>query len=199
MTDNAVLVIHDWGSALGFHYASRHASRVAGICYMEAIVAPIPNWDEWPDNARDIFQAFRSSAGEEVVLEKNVFVEGVLPSSIMRKLDDSEMDHYRAPFTEAGEARRPTLTWPRQIPIAGEPPDVVEIATNYATFMAETDLPKLFINADPGSILVGKMRDGCRKWKNQAEVTVAGYHFLQEDSPDEIGTADRDWMISNSV
>ena len=199
VTDNAVLVIHDWGSALGFHYASRHASRVAGICYMEAIVAPIPNWDEWPDNARDIFQAFRSSAGEEVVLEKNVFVEGVLPSSIMRKLDDAEMDHYRAPFTEAGEARRPTLTWPRQIPIAGEPSDVVEIATNYATFMAETDLPKLFINADPGSILVGKVRDGCRKWKNQAEVTVAGYHFLQEDSPDEIGTALRNWMISNSI
>ena len=197
--DNAVLVIHDWGSALGFHYASRHASRVAGICYMEAIVAPIPNWDEWPDNARDIFQAFRSPAGEEVVLEKNVFVEGVLPSSIMRKLDDAEMDHYRAPFTEAGEARRPTLTWPRQIPIAGEPADVVEIATNYATFMAETDLPKLFINADPGSILVGKVRDGCRKWKNQTEVTVAGYHFLQEDSPDEIGIALRDWMISNNI
>ena len=166
---------------------------------MEAIVAPIPNWDEWPENARDIFQAFCSPAGEEVVLEKNVFVEGVLPSSIMRKLDDAEMDHYLAPFTEAGGARRPTLTWPRQIPIAGEPADVVEIATNYAAFMAESDLPKLFINADPGSMLLGKVRDGCRKWKNQTEVTVAGYHFLQEDSPDEIGTALRDWIISNNI
>jgi haloalkane dehalogenase len=199
VSDNAVLVIHDWGSALGFHYAARHAARVAGICYMEAIVAPIPNWDEWPDNAREIFQAFRSPAGEEVVLEKNVFVEGVLPSSIMRKLDDAEMAHYRAPFAEAGEGRRPTLTWPRQIPLAGEPADVVEIATNYAAFMAESDMPKLFINADPGSILVGEVREGCRKWKNQTEVTVPGYHFLQEDSPDEIGTALRDWMVSNNI
>ena len=165
VTDNAVLVSHDWGSALGFHYASRHAARVAGICYMEAIVAPIPNWDEWPDNARDIFQTFRSPAGEEVVLDKNVFVEGVLPSSIMRKLDEAEMNHYRAPFTEAGEARRPTLTWPRQIPIAGEPADVVEIATNYAAFMAETDLPKLFINADPGQYWSARCATGAGSGK----------------------------------
>ena len=199
LNDNAVLVIHDWGSALGFHYAARHASQVAGVCYMEAIVAPIPNWDEWPDNAREIFQAFRSPAGEEIVLQKNVFVEGVLPSSIMRKLDEAEMAHYRAPFSEAGEGRRPTLTWPRQIPIAGEPANVVEIATHYAAFMAGSDMPKLFINADPGSILVGDVREVCRKWKNQTEVTVPGYHFVQEDSPDEIGKALRDWMVSNNI
>ena len=199
LTDNAVLVIHDWGSALGFHYAARHASQVAGVCYMEAIVAPIPNWDEWPDNAREIFQAFRSPAGEEIVLQKNVFVEGVLPSSIMRKLDEAEMAHYRAPFSETGEGRRPTLTWPRQIPIAGEPANVVEIATQYAAFMAGTNIPKLFINADPGSILVGDVREVCRKWKNQTEVTVPGFHFVQEDSPDEIGKALRDWMVSNNI
>ena len=199
VSSDAVLVIHDWGSALGFHYAARHAERVAGICYMEAIVMPIPNWDSWPENARGIFQAFRSPAGEEVVLEKNVFVEGVLPSSIMRKLDDAEMAHYRAPFAEKGEGRRPTLTWPRQIPLGGEPQDVVEIATNYAAFMAESDMPKLFINADPGSILVGPMRDFCRSWKNQTEVTVAGLHFVQEDSYDEIGTSLRDWIVSNNI
>ena len=196
--DNAVLVIHDWGSALGFHYAARHASRVAGICYMEAIV-PIPSWDDFPENASNIFQAFRSPAGEEIVLEKNVFVERVLPSSIIRKLDEAEMESYRAPFTEAGENRRPTLTWPRQIPIADEPGDVAKIALNYATFMAETDIPKLFVNADPGSMLVGRMRDACRRWKNQTEVTVPGYHFLQEDSPDEIGTALRDWLVTNNI
>jgi len=177
---NIILVIHDWGSALGFHYAARHREAVAGICYMEAIVRPIASWDAWPEGARNIFQAFRSPAGEEVVLEKNVFVEGVLPNSVMRDLDPAEMAVYRAPFAEAGEDRRPTLTWPRQIPIAGEPADVVAIAENYAGFMAESDMPKLFIDADPGSILVGAQRDFCRSWKNQRDVTVNWLHFFQQ-------------------
>ena len=198
-TDNMILVIHDWGSALGFHYAARHAEAVAGICYMEAIVQPVAGWDDWPEGARNIFQAFRSPAGEEVVLEKNVFVEGVLPNSVMRQLDDAEMAVYRAPFAEPGEDRRPTLSWPRQIPIAGEPADIVEIAENYARFMSESDMPKLFIDADPGSILVGRQRDFCRNWKNQREVTVKGLHFLQEDSPHEIGAALKSWIEETGV
>lgn len=194
-----ILVIHDWGSALGFHYAARHSANVAGICYMEGIVMPVPTWEDWPENARNIFQTFRSEAGEEVVLEKNIFVERVLPGSVMRGLSDAEMEVYRAPYTNGGEERRPTLTWPRQIPIAGEPPEVVAIAENYAAFMAKSDMPKLFINAEPGSILTGKMRDFCRTWKNQTEVTVKGTHFIQEDSPDEIGAALAAWITDNNI
>ena len=199
ITENVILVIHDWGSALGFHYAARHAERVAGICYMEGIVMPVPSWEDWPENARNIFQGFRSEAGEELVLEKNIFVERVLPGSIMRPLGEAEMAVYRAPFAESGEARRPTLSWPRQIPIAGEPPEMVAIADNYAAFMATSPMPKLFINAEPGSILTGAMRDFCRSWPNQTEVTVKGTHFIQEDSPDEIGTALAQWIMDNSV
>lgn len=196
---NIILVIHDWGSALGFHYAARHSDRVAGICYMEGIVMPVPSWDDWPENARNIFQVFRSDAGEEVVLEKNTFVERVLPGSVMRGLGEAEMEVYRAPFAAAGETRRPTLTWPRQIPIAGEPPEMVEVAAQYAAFMAQAEMPKLFINADPGSILVGKMRDFCRTWPNQTEITVAGTHFIQEDSPHEIGEALSAWITDNNI
>ncbi|MDC0147973.1 haloalkane dehalogenase [Alphaproteobacteria bacterium] len=197
--ENAVLVIHDWGSALGFHYAARHSERVAGICYMEGIVMPVPSWDDWPEGARNIFQAFRSVAGETVVLEKNIFVEGVLPSSIIRDLQAEEMAVYRAPFATAGEDRRPTLSWPRDIPIAGSPANMVTLAEQYGAFMADTPIPKLFINAEPGSILVGKMRDFCRSWKNQTEVTVSGTHFIQEDSPHEIGQAIKSWINDNSI
>lgn len=192
-----ILVIHDWGSALGFHFAARHPERVSGICYMEGIVMPLPDWEHWPENARGIFQTFRSEAGEEVVLQKNVFVERVLPGSVMRGLTEAEMAVYNAPYQQAGESRRPTLSWPRQIPIAGEPADVVQFATDYAAFMAASDMPKLFINAEPGSILTGKQREFCRSWKNQTEVTVAGTHFIQEDSPDEIGSALSAWIQKN--
>lgn len=191
---NIILVIHDWGSALGFDFAARNTSRVDGIAYMEAIVAPIESWDDWPENARGIFQAFRSEAGEEVILDKNVFVERVLPGSIIRALTTEEMDQYRKPFLNPGEDRRPTLTWPRQIPIEGSPPDVVARVQAYADFMQKSPMPKLFINADPGSILVGKMRDFCRSWPNQNEITVKGTHFIQEDSPNEIGTAIYEWL-----
>jgi haloalkane dehalogenase len=194
-----ILVIHDWGSALGFHYAARHADRVSGICYMEAIVQPIASWDDWPEGARNIFQTFRSEAGEEVVLDKNIFVERVLPGSVIRGLSEAEMAVYRAPFETAGEDRRPTLTWPRQIPIAGEPADVVAIATDYAAFMAASTMPKLFVNAEPGSILTGAARDFCRSWPNQTEVTVAGTHFIQEDSPHEIGEALATWISDNNI
>lgn len=199
LDQNMVLVLHDWGSALGFHYAARHSERVAAICYMEAIVMPVPSWDDWPENARGIFQTFRSPAGEEVVLDKNVFVERVLPNSILRDLTAAEMEVYRAPFSAPGEDRRPTLTWPRQIPIAGEPADIVAIAETYASFMAQSPMPKLFINAEPGSILTGPMRDFCRSWPNQEEVTVRGLHFIQEDSPEEIGEALAGWLDRNNI
>ncbi len=185
---NVTFVIHDWGSALGFDWASRHRDAVRGIAYMEAIVQPM-TWKEWPDAARQVFQGFRSPAGESMVLENNVFVENVLPGSILRELSDEEMAAYRAPFAEAGEGRRPTLTWPRQIPIEGEPADVVEIVTGYGEWLAGSDVPKLFVNAEPGAILIGPQREFCRSWPNQQEVTVKGSHFIQEDSPDEIGEA----------
>ena len=184
-----VLVVHDWGGALGFDWARRHPDRVRGIAYMETIVAPIASWDDWPENARNIFQAMRSPAGEKIILKKNVFVEGILPGSILRKLSAEEHDAYRAPFREAGEGRRPMLTWPRQIPIAGEPKDVAAVAAAYQAWLAQSPLPKLFINAEPGSILVGRQREACRRWPNQTEVTVKGSHFIPEDSPHEIGAA----------
>ena len=199
INSNIILVIHDWGSALGFHYAARHPDNVAAICYMEALVAPIESWNDWPDDARNIFQTFRSAAGEEVILEKNVFVEGVLPSAIMRDLTEEEMAIYRAPFVNAGEDRRPTLTWPRQIPVEGDPADVTAVLENYAAFMAASPMPKLFINAKPGSILLGKVREFCRTWPNQTEVTVKGTHFIQEDSPDDVGDAINQWISDNNI
>ncbi len=189
VTDNVTLVLHDWGSALGFDWANNNRDAIKAISYMEGIVQPIASWDDWPENARDIFQAFRSDAGEEIVLEKNVFVERVLPSSIIRDLKDAERREYVRPFRRPGEDRRPTLTWPRQIPIAGKPHDVTDIVSSYSEWMAQAQFPKLFINADPGSILVGPQREFCRTWPNQTEVTVKGTHFIQEDSPDEIGKA----------
>lgn len=195
VTENVTLVVHDWGSALGFDWANRHRGAVKGICYMEAIVRPV-SWDEWPEAARGVFQGFRSPAGEEMVLEKNIFVEKVLPGSIIRTLTEAEMNVYRKPYINPGEDRRPTLTWPRQIPIEGEPADVVKIVQSYADWLSQADLPKLFINAEPGAILTGPARDYCRTWPNQKEVTVPGNHFLQEDSPDEIGVAIAQWLTA---
>lgn len=182
------LVVHDWGSALGFHWAERHPDRVRALAYMEAIVRPV-TWEEWPEKARSIFQAMRSPAGEEMVLQKNVFVERILPASILRKLTDEEMEAYRRPWREPGEGRRPMLTWPREIPVGGEPADVVAIVDGYGRWLAASDVPKLFVNAEPGAILVGAQREFCRRWPNQRELTVRGLHFIQEDSPAEIGQA----------
>ena len=160
---------------------------------MEGIVTPI-TWADWPENAKRVFQGFRSESGEEMVLTKNVFVEGVLPNAVMRDLTEEEMAVYRKPFANPGEDRRPTLSWPRQIPIEGRPADVVKVVEEYSRWLAQSDLPKLFVNADPGSILVGRQREICRAWPNQTEVTVKGTHFIQEDSPDEIGGAVADFV-----
>ncbi|OJJ12739.1 haloalkane dehalogenase [Alphaproteobacteria bacterium AO1-B] len=190
---NAIFVIHDWGSALGFDWANRHRNAVAGIAYMEGIVKPLADWSEFNPEAAPIFQGFRSEKGEELILDRNLFVDRVLPGSILRDLSAEEQAEYRRSFQNRDD-RWPTLTWPRQIPIGGEPADVTQIASDYAAWMAENDLPKLFINADPGAILIGAPRDFCRTWKNQQEVTVKGSHFIQEDSGAEIGRAVAGWL-----
>jgi haloalkane dehalogenase len=186
--DHVILVLHDWGSALGFDWANRHRDRVAGIAYMEAIAMPI-EWSDFPGPMRTIFQGFRSPDGESMVLEQNMFVDAVLPASIKRRLSDEEMEHYRGPFRNSGEDRRPTLSWPRNIPVEGEPADVVAIVEEYGAWLSQSDVPKLFVKAEPGALIRGSALDFVRTWPNQTEVTVPGIHFIQEDSADEIGAA----------
>lgn len=188
VTNNVIFIIHDWGSALGFDWANQNRDKTQGIAYMEAVVKTM-QWADFPENARGVFQGFRSDGGENMVLDKNIFVERVLAGAVIRGLGEEEMTHYRKPYLDPGEDRRPTLTWPRQIPIEGEPPEVCQIVDDYGAWLSQCDLPKLFINADPGSILTGPQREFCRSWPNQTEVTVKGTHFVQEDSPDEIGQA----------
>jgi haloalkane dehalogenase len=191
--DRVTLVVHDWGSALGFDRGNRNRASVSGIAYMEAIVRPI-SWADWPEMSRPVFEGMRSPAGEKMVLEKSVFVERILPTSIQRTLSDDEAAEYRRPFAVAGEDRRPALTWPRELPIDGSPEDVVAIVDDYARWLSGSDVPKLFIDVDPGAILVGEQREFCRSWPNQTEVTVAGIHFIQEDSANQIGVSLRRWM-----
>ncbi len=187
-----VLVGHDWGSALAFDWANHHRGRIAGIAYMEAIVRPLV-WAEWPEASRRMFQGFRSPAGDEMILDRNLFVERVLPASVLRRLDPAEMDEYRRPFAGSRADRWPTLAWPREIPVDGEPADVVVLVATYAEFLAQSEVPKLFVNAEPGAILTGAPREFCRSWPNQREITVAGSHFIQEDSGPEIGRAIAAW------
>jgi haloalkane dehalogenase len=191
--EKIVLVIHDWGSALGFNWAYSHPNRVAGIAYMEAIVSRYPKWDDWSPTAIPLFQGFRSDKGEDMILDQNMFVERVLFGSILRGLSEPEKTEYRKPFLKR-EDRWPTLSWPRQLPIEGEPLHIVDMVDVYSAWMAENEIPKLFINGDPGAILHGARREFCRGWKNQDEVTVKGRHFLQEDSGAEIGRSIRSWL-----
>jgi len=191
--DRVVLVLHDWGSALGFDWASRHRARVQGIVHMESIVAAMTQVD-FPEGVGGAFQGLRSPEGERMVLEDNIFVELMLPGAIQRELSAEEMDQYRRPFRNPGEDRRPTLSWPRNLPIGDEPADVVAIVNEYAKWLSETDIPKLFINAEPGAIVRGRIREFIRTWPNQSEITVSGIHFVQEDSPDAIGRAIADFV-----
>jgi len=188
LNKKVTLVGHDWGGALGFYWAYRHPEEIKGIVYMETFVQPM-SWDQWPKVIAERFKALRSLAGEEMVLRDNIFVEKQLPARVLRGLTEEEMVVYRRPYLEPGESRRPTLTWPREVPLGGEPADVVKIIDEYGKWLATGEVPKLFINADPGSILVGPQREFCRSWANQQEVTVKGIHFIQEDSPAEIGQA----------
>lgn len=195
--DKLILVLHDWGSALGFDWARKNIDRVAGIVYMEGIVCPL-SWDDWDEKSAPLFQAFRSDAGENMIIEKNIFVERVLPGSVLRGLTKEEMEVYRRPFLKK-EDRRPTLDWPNQIPIDNKPKDVVEVVDEYSKFFSKDNTPKLFINADPGAILIGKQREFCRSWPNQYEFTVPGSHFIQEDSPDLIGEGIFNWLESKNL
>jgi haloalkane dehalogenase len=193
--ERVTFVIHDWGSALGFDWANRHRDGVKGIAYMEAIVQP-QGWDHWDNlNARPILKALRSEEGEAMVLQNNFFIEQILPKAVLRTLSDEEMAEYRRPIAEPGEGRRPTLTWPQEIPIEGEPADVSAIAAAYAAWLATSNVPKLFVKAEPGLLIAGDANlDFARGLPAQTEVTVAGLHFLQEDSPNEIGRAIAGWM-----
>jgi haloalkane dehalogenase len=193
--ERVIFVIHDWGSALGFDWANRHRDAVKGIAYMEAIVGP-QYWDHWDTfGMRAALQALRSEAGEAMVLQDNFFIEKILPGAILRPLSADEMAEYRRPFAAPGEGRRPTLTWPRQIPIEGEPADVTAIVTAYADWLAKSNVPKLFLRAEPGGILAhGAVLDLARSFPAQTEVTISGRHFVQEDSPDEIGRAVAGWI-----
>ena len=191
-----ILVLHDWGSALGFYWAHRHPEQIRGIAYMEAIVQP-RSWSDFPAGRVDMFRRLRSPEGDRLIIDENFFIEKVLPASIIRQLTDAEMECYRAPFREP-TSRRPLLQWPRELPIEGEPTDVVELVERYGAWLAESNFPKLFVNADPGALLIGRAREFCRSWPNQQEVTVRGIHFLQEDSPHEIGTAIRDFVAQIS-
>jgi haloalkane dehalogenase len=181
--NNVHLVIQDWGSALGFKLARLNSSKIKSITFMEAIVRPL-TWDEWPEAGTKIFKLMRSEAGEEIVLEKNFFVERLLLGEA--RLSEEEQAEYRRPFMNAGEDRRPTLTWPRNIPLDNEPADTTHEVQLNANFHKDSDIPKLFINADPGFLLVGDQREFVRSWKNLKEVTVKGNHFIQETSPEEI-------------
>ena len=188
ISDKVIFVIHDWGSALGFDWANQNRDKVQGIAYMEAVVKTM-SWAGFNEQGRSVFQGLRSEAGENLVLEKNLFVEHILPGMMLRDLSDAEMAHYRKPYLEPGEDRRPTLTWPRMIPIDGEPPEVCRIVEEYGAWLSQSDIPKLFVNGEPGAIIIGPLKDYCRTLPNQTEITVKGVHYLQEDSPDEIGQA----------
>jgi haloalkane dehalogenase len=193
--ERVTLVVHDWGSGLGFDWANRHREAVKGIAYMEAIVRP-QGWDHWDImNMRPFLEALRSEKGEAMVLQENFFIEKILPGAILRKLSVEEMAEYRRPFLEPGEGRRPTLTFPREIPIEGEPADVTEIVSAYSAWLAMSDVPKLFVKAEPGALLGGGVNlETARSWPAQTEVTVKGVHFIQEDSPNEIGQAIAGWL-----
>ncbi|MFD1937601.1 MULTISPECIES: haloalkane dehalogenase [Nonomuraea] len=190
---DVTLVLHDWGSALGFHWAERHRERVKAIAYMEAIVQP-RLWTDFPPGRDALFRTMRSPEGERLILQENFFVETVLPKSILRTLSDAEMDAYRAPFPTP-ESRIPTLVFPRELPIDGTPEDVAAIVEAYGRWLAESPLPKLLISAEPGALLVGRALEFARTWPNQQEVTVSGSHYIQEDSPEEIGIALREFVL----
>lgn len=191
--DDVTLVLHDWGSVLGFDWANRHRDSIRAIAYMEAVIRPTPR-EDLPLGSAAMFEMLRTEAGDKLILGDNMYIESALPQMVLRKLADEEMDAYRRPFLDAGESRRPILTWCREVPFDGTPADVWGVEAAYAAWLPETRFPKLFVNAEPGAFLVGDKREFCRAWPNQEEVTVRGLHFPQEDSPHQIGAALRTWL-----
>jgi len=191
--DSVTLIVHDWGSGLGFDWARRHPDRVVAIAYLEANVAP-RSWSQLSSTGREIFKALRTPAGEQMALEDNFFIEKGLPGGVIRQLTEAEMTEYRRPFLEPGEARRPTLTWPREIPFDGEPSDVYSIVADYSEWLGSSPIPKLLINVSEGDTLTGELLEIARQWPNQTEINVNGRHFAQEDSPDEIGRGIATWL-----
>jgi len=183
---NVILVVHDWGSALGFSWAHRHPECVKAIVYMEAIVRPFLSWDEWPDTTREFFKAQRTPDGEDLILQKNLFIEYLLS---LRNISRETLEVYRRYYRNPGPSRQPMLAWTRELPIEGQPEDVTRIVDSYARWLSTSDIPKLFIDAEPAGFLIGAQREFCRAWPNQETVTVKGAHFLQEDSPNEVGVA----------
>lgn len=196
VTKNAIFVLHDWGSALGFSWAQRHPDRVRALVYMESIVRPFKSWDEWPDSTRAFFQAQRTSAGEELILEKNLFIEYLLP---LRNIPADVLETYRRYYRIPGPTRQPILSLTRDLPIAGEPEDVVAVVESYAQWLSTSPIPKLFIDAEPAGFLIGAQREFCRAWPNQTTVTVEGSHFLQEDSPAAVAAATASFVASLSA
>jgi len=186
--DRIVLVLDDWGAALGFDWANRHRERVQGIAHMEAVAVPL-TWSDIPEQAYSLFKALRSPTGEKMVLEENIFIEKILPVAVIRQLTEEELNHYRQPFRHPGEDRRPTLSFPRSLPLDGEPAEVADVVGESSRWLAESDVPKLLILGEPGTLIRGRVREIVRSWPNQTEVTVRGRKLLQEDSPDEIGAA----------
>ena len=191
--DRVVLVLDDWGAVLGFDWAKQNSHRVQGIVHMEAVAAPL-DWSDLPEHAHPLFKALRSPQGERMVLEENVFIEKILPQAVIRQFTDAELNHYGLPFRNAGEGRRPMLSWPRSLPIEGEPAEVADVVNENESWLTRSDVPKLFINGEPGTLARGRLREIIRRWPNQTEVTVKGRKLLQEDSPDEIGAAIVDFV-----
>lgn len=190
---NVTLVVHDWGSTLGFDWAYQHAKILKGIAFMESLVEPFASWDSFPKDFEAAIKAFRSEAGEGMVLKNNIFIEQVLPTGIMRNLSDAEMAEYRRPFLNKGEDRRPSLSFARDVPIAGEPAEVWDVVSDFSAWLSLTDVPKLFVNVEPGALVDDSARKYIRSWSNVTETTVSGHHFVQEDSPEEIGVALSEW------
>jgi haloalkane dehalogenase len=194
--ERITFVVHDWGSALAFDWAMRNEGRVRALAFMEAILGPVPSWEQFSPGGRELFQQLRTpGVGEQMVLDNNFFVEQLLPRSVMRGLLPAEMAHYRAPFAERA-ARKPTLAWPREIPIAGEPPDVVEIVTRYRDALCRSQLPKLLVTVDPGILVTAPIVAWARESLPRLEIVSVGkgLHFIQEDHPHEIGERLADWL-----
>ncbi len=193
---NITLVIHDWGSALGFHYARRHEANVKGLAFMEAILRPVPSFRSLTPRFRRVIKPFRTPLlGWFLIGWRNLFIEKVLPGAIVRPLTEEEMNHYRAPYKKIAH-RRPLWRGPQEVPVAGHPKDVHDAIAAYNQWLQETELPKLLLYAQPGAILRAPLVEWCQQnLKNLKSVDIGhGIHFIQEDHPHKIGAELATWI-----